>query len=138
MNLPVEGVGQATLSDDESTLLIKDMREKILYMLKIMPALTPACLQTSIGTAVSPNLWRPVLYQLIEEGVIKTATVATVSPKNRHESRELWHLADYPYALVDPTIAAGYITPTSQVEQTQTPEPVSPATLEATSPYPQV
>jgi hypothetical protein len=113
-NLPEEGVGQTTLSDDVNSLLVKSTKAKIVHVLKIMPALTPAALQTSIGTAVPPGLWRPCLEQLIHDGVVAVTNIFTVSPNGRHETRVLWHLASYPYKVLDEDILSNKPQPTEQ------------------------
>ena len=48
----------------------KIVRRKIHNALALHPILTPSMLQIAVGTNVPPRIWRPVLIDMIAEGVV--------------------------------------------------------------------
>ena len=60
--------------------MIQDMRKRILHTLEIYPFLSISMLHIGIGTANSTKVWRPILAQLIDEGIICSVTLASNGP----------------------------------------------------------
>lgn len=58
--------------DDETLISLREarriLRAKIIHTLTIWPKLSPSMLQVGIGTSISPNIWKPILEQMIESG----------------------------------------------------------------------
>lgn len=50
------------------------LRDKILKTLQRYPHLSPSMLHTGIGPSIPGALWRPILSQLIQEGVVLEQT----------------------------------------------------------------
>jgi hypothetical protein len=54
-------------------------------------------INVAIGTATPKMLWRPILEQLIERGVVNKTEVTTQSVKERTQAYSIYHLASNPY-----------------------------------------
>ena len=88
MNEPAESINDADVEHD--------IREKIVFILNVYPEISPTMLQAGIGPQLSPKKWRPVLEDLIAEGVIEQHTETLQSPTGRHNSYVILSLAiDY-------------------------------------------
>lgn len=61
----------------------KTIRDKIIHTLTIYPQISPSMLQVGIGTAMPPTIWKPIMTQMEEEGVIKRHSVQSITPTNR-------------------------------------------------------
>lgn len=46
------------------------LKDKITFVLTVYPRLSPSMLHTGIGPNVQPQVWRPVLEQMIAEGTV--------------------------------------------------------------------
>jgi len=76
---------------DEGSQSIKEqtpeeIRAKIIHILGIYPLISPTMLQSGLGPYTKPALWRPVLAQLIEEGVIKETQESLQTPSERYNT----------------------------------------------------
>jgi hypothetical protein len=61
-------------------------RDRILHTLSIYPKISPSMLQIGIGTSVTATLWKPVLEDLIEEGLIIRSHMVAETPTGRMQS----------------------------------------------------
>lgn len=62
------------------------IEEKILFVLRIYPRISPTMLQVGLGTSVSSKMWRPILDALIRKGLVKQEYVQETSPADRIQS----------------------------------------------------
>lgn len=91
-----EGVEDTSLhkSLEDYTQLL---REKIIFGLQVYPYLSPTMLHVFLGTAVSTHVWKPILNDLIVEGVVQKDEVQLTSPHDRVQSYTVLHLTTNPY-----------------------------------------
>jgi S1-C subfamily serine protease len=73
------------------------LRSKILHTLSIFPYLSQSMIQVGIGTAISPNMWKPLFQELIAEGKIVKTDVSATSPLERAQTYQVYHLPQNPY-----------------------------------------
>jgi hypothetical protein len=59
------------------------LREKMIFLLTLYPKLTPTMLHVGIGPQVRPQIWRPVMENLITEGVVKKDHLSLTTPKGQ-------------------------------------------------------
>jgi hypothetical protein len=71
-----EQIDNARLAPREDATRI---RERIEFILTHYPILSASMLQISIGPNMSPRLWRPVLQEMINEGVVVRKEEPTTS-----------------------------------------------------------
>ena len=50
---------------------VTECRMKILHLLKLYPRISATMLQAGLGPQIKPDLWRPILGKLIEEGKVE-------------------------------------------------------------------
>lgn len=86
-----------TSMHDPIVQLRKITRQKITHLLRVYPAISATAIQTGIGTSQSPKLWRPLLQEMINEGIVKETKVNVVSPHERHQVHAVYHLASFDY-----------------------------------------
>lgn len=72
-------------------------REMIVHMLSIYPVLSPTMLQAGIGPYQKPAHWRPILEELIQNGVVVREQEERKTPKDRHNTYTKLRLADEVY-----------------------------------------
>lgn len=60
------------------------VREKILHVFGIYPKISPSMLQ--IGLNIKAAIWRPIVDDLIEEGLIRRSNVIAPTPSGRHQN----------------------------------------------------
>jgi hypothetical protein len=70
------------------------LREKILYVLRLYPRISPSMLQTGLGN-VRPADWRPVLEKLIKEGHINRETKVSHTPEGHRHTPTFLYLDKY-------------------------------------------
>lgn len=85
--------------DDSLNEYARILREKILFGLEIYPAVSPTMLHTFLGTATSTHVWKPILNDLIAEGLVARVEVTMTSPHDRTQTYSVLHRTDKPYAL---------------------------------------
>ena len=73
------------------------LREKILFGLTIYPAVSPTMLHTFLGTSTSTHVWKPILNDLIGEGLVERTEVTLTSPHDRVQTYTIIHRTDKPY-----------------------------------------
>ena len=61
----------------------KDIRDKILHLLKIYRYLSPSMIQVGIGPSLPPTLWKPLLDQLVQDKVVFKHSIQAETPKGR-------------------------------------------------------
>jgi hypothetical protein len=69
------------------------LRSKIIHVLSVYPQLSPSMLQVGLGTSLPPNIWKPHLDELIEEGVILRTQRVVESPIGRAQNYVILELA---------------------------------------------
>lgn len=83
---------------DQSLEEYKQMlREKILFGLEIYPAISPSMLHVFLGTATSTHVWKPILNDLISEGLVQKQEVTLTSPIDRVQTYTILHRAENSY-----------------------------------------
>jgi len=70
----------------------KRIREKILHLLSIYPKMSPTMLQGALGPQTKPIHWKPILEQLIEEGVITLEHDNVMTPAQRFNTYKILSL----------------------------------------------
>lgn len=69
------------------------IRELIIHLLRIYPVVSPTMLQSGLGPYVKPAIWRPVLQELIAEGVVVEDQETLQTPRGRYNTYTKLHLA---------------------------------------------
>lgn len=69
------------------------IRELIIHLLRIYPVVSPTMLQSGLGPYVKPAIWRPVLQDLIAEGVVVEDQETLQTPRGRYNTYTKLHLA---------------------------------------------
>ena len=89
---------QATTTTTVEIVLTDEVREdiatKIVHLLGIYPVISPTMLQGGLGPQLKPALWRPVLAQLIEDGIVIEESVSMQTPTDRYNTYTKLSLAD--------------------------------------------
>lgn len=67
---------------------------KIVHVLSMYPVLSPSMLQIGLGTALPPDLWKPLVEELITLGVVKRDDVVSMTPTNRLQTYTRLSLAN--------------------------------------------
>ena len=77
-------------------------RQRMLHALSIFPFLSASMLHQAIGTATSTTLWKPILDELLAEGLVTEVNITTKTPSGRHQSYTIFHLPEnkYPETLL--------------------------------------
>lgn len=83
--------------DDGLAGHVQMLREKILFGLGVYPYLSPTMLHTFLGTSTSTHVWKPILNQLIAEGLVVSEEAKLTSPHERQQSYTILHLATNQY-----------------------------------------
>ncbi len=73
----------------------KDIAAKIVHILGIYPIISPTMLQGALGPALKPALWRPILAQLVEDGVVIEDQESKLTPAERYNTYAKLKLATY-------------------------------------------
>lgn len=60
------------------------VEEKILHILGIYPVISPTMLQSGLGPSTKPELWRPILTRLINEGKVIEDRENCITPTGRY------------------------------------------------------
>lgn len=91
MNVNVN-VNKVELPEDSEVEMTEEeadvaaIEAKIVHLLGIYPIISPTMLQGGLGPAVKPSLWRPILEDLIERGIVVKTTEAKVTPAERYNT----------------------------------------------------
>lgn len=91
------------MSEQHSSSLdeaLEDVGSKILHILEVTPYLTRAQIQVSLGPALPPKIWDPVLQELVKEDKIYSVERSTQTPSGRNLVKTIYHLPTFPYPPV--------------------------------------
>lgn len=80
------------MTDTESSTAF--YRERIKKILSIYPRLSPSMLHTGLGPSTPAQLWKPILQQMVDEGLVKQE-ITTVGGR----SYTTLELANPPHSL---------------------------------------
>jgi hypothetical protein len=109
--------------DHEAELDVESIRRRIVSTLVTYPRISPSMLQTGIGPNTKAALWKPILEQMISDGVIVRESRLAKTPKAKYRtvtilslSKDYFELMAQHYdALPAPALAlAPTPTPTSK------------------------
>lgn len=78
-----EGEEEANVEVNESD---RTIREKITHILSIYPKISVSMLQIGVGTSLMPSLWKPILNQMVKEGIIREVREMHMTPAGRQQS----------------------------------------------------
>ncbi len=70
------------------------IRKKMTHLLSIYPKISPSMMQVGIGPSIAPAMWKPILGQLKELGIIVETQIASVTQSGRHQTYTIYALAD--------------------------------------------
>lgn len=87
------------LTDDFANV-IEQTRLRMLHALDVFPFISASMLHQAIGTSTSTSLWRPLLIQMVEEGIIVETVVQAKTPTGRAQSYTVYHLSKNEYTYV--------------------------------------
>ena len=71
------------------------IRQKILHVLSIFPALSPSGIQVAIGPYTQSVKWRPVLRQLVDENHVLQDEVSLEAPDGRVRTYTRYYLPTF-------------------------------------------
>jgi hypothetical protein len=71
---------------------VSKVREKIIFSLTIYPVLSPSMVQIAVTPVVPPSVWRPILEQLIEEGIVERRNQLLDTPAGNQKVKTLLSL----------------------------------------------
>lgn len=71
------------------------IRQKIIHVLSIFPALSASGLQVSIGPYTPSMKWRPVLRQLVDEHTVAMDEVSLAAPDGRTRTYTRYFLPNF-------------------------------------------
>lgn len=83
--------------DDSMAQVIELTRIRILHGLEIFPFISGSMLNQAVGTSIPGELWKPILAQLIDEGVVVETAHSAKSPTGRAQTYTIYHLAKNEY-----------------------------------------
>jgi len=63
---------------------VDKIRAQILYVLEHFPIVSPSMLQVGIGNHIKPADWKPVLGDLVREGVVQQENCEAPTPAGRY------------------------------------------------------
>lgn len=72
--------------ENSSTDKKVSIRDRILLVLTVYPIISPTMLQAGLGPQIRPKNWRPVLNDMIEEGVVLEEIYNTKTVHGRYHS----------------------------------------------------
>lgn len=73
------------------------IRARILHTLDIFPALSGSMIHIGLGTSTPTSLWRPILENLVADGIVVKLEVASRTPLDRNQTYTLYHLPKNSY-----------------------------------------
>lgn len=79
-------------TQDSLANVVEITRSKILYALEIFPFINASMIHMGIGTSTSTSLWKPILNDLINEGLVQETVVNAKSPLDRNQLHTVYHL----------------------------------------------
>lgn len=82
------------MSDEAEVDKTEEIKEKIVHLLKIYPVISPTMLQGGLGPYVKPKDWRPILEELVNQGVVVMYQETHLSPGGRYNVHNLISLSN--------------------------------------------
>lgn len=85
-NLEHRRVGSQAVAGPEATLsgeAKQRIGDKILYVLSLYPGISPVMLQMGLSPNVKARLWKPIMYEMIEQGLVRQETILAWSPSGQ-------------------------------------------------------
>jgi hypothetical protein len=70
------------------------IRKKITHLLSIYPKVSPSMLQVGIGPSIAPAMWKPILAQLKDLGLVIETQLQAQTHTGRHQTYTIYELAD--------------------------------------------
>lgn len=64
----------------------KTIRDKIIHVLSIYPRISTSMLQIGVGTSLMPSLWKPILNQMMADGLVLEERKMFRTPSDRQQS----------------------------------------------------
>jgi hypothetical protein len=71
-----------TAAETEAAENGEALRAKIIHVLSVYPVISPTMLQIGLGTHVKPTDWRPILTELIKEGIVLEEEQCVATPQD--------------------------------------------------------
>lgn len=86
---------QSGLSQQDVNLSYPDdIKAKIVHLLEVFPVISPSMMQIGIGSSLPAKLWKPILRQLIADGILKEDVFVHPTAAGRQQSYTLLSLKD--------------------------------------------
>ena len=89
-----------TIEEDESIngvvetpSKIELVKARIVHVLRIYPRISPSMMQTGIGPNTPPNIWRPILEEMINEGIVSRTQETNQSETGRWKTSVILSLS---------------------------------------------
>lgn len=85
-NVGVEEENVSTMTEAETAMhdaaasFVADLRARMLFYLTIYPKMSPTMMQVALGPSTRAHVWKPILDQLIEEGLVWKHQVRPKTP----------------------------------------------------------
>lgn len=67
---------------------------RIKFIFELYPILSPTLLQAALGPQVPSSTWRPVLDEMLSNGIVKQETINRLSPAKRYNDYQRLMLAE--------------------------------------------
>lgn len=87
---------QETVSDNSDNSIITAIETKICFVLGIYPRISPTMLQMGLGASFPPEIWKPVLNNMVQQGTITLEEIQLTSPVNRQQTYKILSLTNQP------------------------------------------
>lgn len=100
--MPVEVETTVESPNDGLQEYVATLRKKILFGLAIYPALSPSMLHVFLGTATAVSVWKPLLSDLLAEGLVVEEEHQLKSPHDRSQTYTILRLACNAYSPPTP------------------------------------
>ncbi len=98
---PTEGSLPSTSQEEDFNRALEEypvlLREKILFGLKVYPFIGRSMLHQFLQTSTPASIWKPILNELIAEGLVIEEEVTLTTPHERTQTYNIIHLACYTY-----------------------------------------
>jgi hypothetical protein len=91
-----------TNGNSETETMHEDyLRQRILHILSLYPRISPAMMQVALGASIPSRWWRPVLEQMISEGVVVREGRHSEGPGGRERNYTILSLKQHSAARHD-------------------------------------
>lgn len=90
--------------------VVADVRADILSLFDTFPYISSTMIQVGIGPSKPPKLWRPVLEQLVKDGILLERMISVTTPKNRNITRTVYHPMTMPWPPVSNECTASMVS----------------------------